>query len=138
MTHLLQHCDEPALDAIYKRELHERVVSLLMRSTISIEEFLVGTEGAYMLDVIEALRCGQENENALVASSAGRMLQAVLDSSSGPQISDIGMASVVPEPHPLDFDWRFVEPRSVLSKLRSARTHIKELASSAPRHYSSS
>lgn len=110
MTHVLQHCDQPALDAIYKRELHECVVNLLMQSTVSIEEFLAGTEGAYMLDVIEALRCSQENENALVASGADRVLRAILESGSGPQFSNNGMASVVPEPHPLDFDWRFVEP----------------------------
>lgn len=110
MTHHSDHCDQPALDAIYKAELNERIGSLLADSCVSTQEFLVGTEGAYMLDIVEVLRYHQGNEDAIVGLNADRLLQELLSSPSGFEAANNGIVNSVPDPHPLDFDWRFVEP----------------------------
>lgn len=112
MNSTIQLSDHPALEETYTLELRNVLLSKLSTGSLGFESLVSSAEGAFPTDVMSVLRTlaanGQVSEslglwflsNALSRGQDNSM--SYRDPSSAP-------LSGLPEPHPLDFDWRFTE-----------------------------
>ena len=107
----------------YLDELKLGIILHFRRSSFSFRQLVLSMEGAYPTDILKALRALQDTGEvtASVAPVTGDTTQVAEMQDEDPGFglnSDAGF--VLPEPHPLDFDWRFAKPSlSVLSDVLS-------------------
>ena len=118
--------DHPVLEDTYEAELTSRLSRELLNGRRDFSQLLMHAEGAYPTDVRTALRKLEKAGQIHLTSSgfweqsaiAGEPVKtsAFCDRPASLSVSDL------PEPHPLDFDWRFSgETLRSLCKRISAR-----------------
>jgi SAM-dependent methyltransferase len=100
--------DEASVTADYLDELNLQAAARFRKGTTSFGRLVHGMDGAYPTDVLIAVKSLQD---------AGDIPDSFLESVNGPDGSpcaddinvdmDLGPDLVIPEPHPLDYDWRF-------------------------------
>ena len=120
MSYAKKSAEHPALDPGYREELVLRIVSELRNGPKSYQNLVESAEGAYPTDVQSALHALQAESQVSVSESG---LWTYLRASSAveefkpnhPDRAD-EQSDGLPEPHPLDFDWRF--DRQTLATLR--------------------
>jgi hypothetical protein len=103
--------DHPTLDKTYKAELMFRVAHELLKGPCDLACLVRGAEGAYPSDVLAALdQLETAGEICLTSPGTWRHcnipempVQRLPDDAEAPRRALSGL----PEPHPLDFDWRF-------------------------------
>ncbi len=104
MTVGTQRTDMPLNSPAYYEELRRAVEVLLRGNEACGAEILKQAEGAFPSDVLRVLTllADQELSNPH-AQSVLKNLRDSLATASGARLAD----DLLPEPHPLDFDWRF-------------------------------
>jgi len=109
------HNHHPGKDLNYLESLRTRLLLVLGRSPARFEHLLQEAEGAYPTDVQQVLQ-DLESEGQLRLTSNGEWttVQEVPHpatiKSAGPQTAlSTALSNDLPEPHPLDFDWRFAD-----------------------------
>jgi hypothetical protein len=106
-----QSTDHPTLELSYIEELRSVLLSKLETSPMEFGVLVANAEGAYPTDVMTVITAlAADNE---VSESNGLWFlrnQDQLQNKSPAEVSVAnGSESDLPEPHPLDFDWRFTE-----------------------------
>ncbi|MCU1303508.1 MAG: hypothetical protein JWQ87_3792 [Candidatus Sulfotelmatobacter sp.] len=109
------HNHHPGKDFNYLENLRRRLLLVLSRSPARFEHLLQEAEGAYPTDVQQVLQ-DLESEGQLRLTSNGEWttFQEAAHPSAlkpdGPQTGpSAALSNDLPEPHPLDFDWRFAD-----------------------------
>jgi len=119
----------PGSDSNYAESLRRRLRLVLSRSPARFEHLVQEAEGAYPTDVQQALR-DLESEgqvrltsNAEWTTSEDAPHQAALRPAVPQTAPSAALSSDLPEPHPLDFDWRFTDEaiHMVFEELRARR-----------------
>ena len=107
MTVDTRRTDMPLNSPAYYQELRCAIERLLLSKELPGPEILKQTEGAFPLDVLQVLSLLAEDDPILseTAHDLLRKLRGSLDAVEEQRPSD----DLLPEPHPLDFDWRFSE-----------------------------
>lgn len=111
MTSQAKLADHPSLEKGYKAELRFRIWRELVKGPCEFACLVRSAEGAYPSDVLAALR-QLESAHEVCLTSAGAWKRCDLsEASSRRLLKDTESArsafGCLPEPHPLDFDWRF-------------------------------
>lgn len=126
----LQLSDHPKLEESYRYELKNVLLSKLSHGPMSFESLVSDAEGAYPTDVISVLRMLSANGRVSEVDGFWCLNDEVIPT----QVKSVGPASTtgplegLPEPHPLDFDWRFTSTTlPFLRKLINA-THRESVA----------
>jgi hypothetical protein len=134
----LQLSDHPKLEENYRSELKSVLLNRLSRGPMSLESLVSDAEGAYPTDVILVL--GMLSENGRVSESNGlwcltdEMIPAQTKSANAALTT--GPLEGLPEPHPLDFDWRFTSTTlPFLRKLINATNRESVAVLGAPSLY---
>jgi hypothetical protein len=104
--------EHPPTDPIYEEQLEARLLHVLKTGPASFRLLAERAEGAYPTDVLAALR---KLERAGTLAEGQNKLWMRTDSTSQTTLANDGADeslvhwddSDFPEPHPLDFDWRF-------------------------------
>lgn len=139
MNLINQLTDHPALELPYSEELKNALLSTLETSPMEFGNLVDSAEGAFPTDVMTVLtELVADNE---VSQSNG--LWFLRDQQDRPQNRifpevnvTIGSGSDLPEPHPLDFDWRFTEHTlACLEKVVNARNGGQGAILGAPTLY---
>jgi hypothetical protein len=108
------HKHHPGRDLDYVESLRRRLLLVLSGSPARFEHLLQEAEGAYPTDVQQVLQ-DLESEGQLCLTTKGEwtIFQDAPPSTLKPAGSKTGstaaLSSDLPEPHPLDFDWRFTD-----------------------------
>lgn len=109
------HNHHPRKESTYVESLRTRLLLVLSRSPARFEHLLQEAEGAYPTDVQQALH-DLESEGKLRLTSSGEWatFQEASHPAAGkpaePQAApSAALSNDLPEPHPLDFDWRFAD-----------------------------
>src|SRR5215212_4991845 len=130
--------DHPKLEENYRYELKNVLLSKLSHGPMSLESLVSDAEGAYPTDVISVLR--MLSANGRVSETDG--LWCLKDEVIPTQVKSINPASTsgplegLPEPHPLDFDWRFTSTTlPFLRKLINATNRESVAVLGAPSLY---
>jgi len=111
VTSKAKSTDHPTLEEGYKAELMLRLARELLRGPCDFGWLLRRAEGAYPSDVLAALR-QLEASGEICLTSAGDWKRGGAPEaparrwSKDAETAESAM-SCLPEPHPLDFDWRF-------------------------------
>jgi hypothetical protein len=103
--------EHPPRDVAYEARLKARVLEVLRTGPKSLESLVSSSEGAYPTEVFETLRKLKEvgsakeiEKNTWLSVGCGNtQIEAQPERESLSQPREIAF----PEPHPLDFDWRF-------------------------------
>lgn len=103
--------EHPPKDLAYDAKLEARVLEVLRAGPKSLGSLVSSSEGAYPTEVLETLRKLQEagsvtktEKNVWLNVGCGNEQNDVqLEKESPPPSRQVAL----PEPHPLDFDWRF-------------------------------
>jgi hypothetical protein len=103
--------EHPPIDLAYEAQLEARLQELLKNGPRSLQILVAGSEGAYPTDVLAALRRLQktgsiketQNREWLSIDTRGQPIELRADLETPPRSNE----PEFPEPHPLDFDWRF-------------------------------
>jgi Probable N6-adenine methyltransferase len=109
----LQFVDHPTPEPDYTAALKLRLTrELAERGPLGFQELVEDAEGAYPSDVLSALRALQEDGQAFLLPSAKwskteSSSQPVVHRSSNTRQTRAASSDGLPEPHPVDFDWRF-------------------------------
>jgi hypothetical protein len=111
MKAAVQVVDHPILELEYRAELTLRLQHELRRGHLTFKDLVGSAEGAYPSDVLFVLSTLQTaGESGLVAS---RLLADARNAEQTEEASGCRSQQLtensddLPEPHPLDFDWRF-------------------------------
>lgn len=103
--------DHPTLEPAYKAELQGRLLHELAESPQDFDTLVKRAEGAYPTDVLHALQTLKAKKRVSQLSNGLWTRSRTLDEAATfkrSQHSPIQVSSDgFPEPHPLDFDWRF-------------------------------
>lgn len=108
-----QVVDHPISEPQYTAALKLRLLrELAARGPLRFQEVVQAAEGGYPSDVLSALRAMQEDKQAFVLSSGAWSegegpLEKGIAKSSDIQRPIRDVSDGLPEPHPVDFDWRF-------------------------------
>lgn len=101
----------PPTDPVYEENLEARLLQVLNAGTSSFRSLVAQSEGAYPTDVLAALRRLRQRGAVNETESGFRVIGPAVPVVSGPSEYDESAFakedSDFPEPHPLDFDWRF-------------------------------
>ena len=103
--------EHPPRDLAYDAKLEARVLEVLRTGPKSLGSVVSGSEGAYPTEVLETLRKLQEagsvtktEENVWLNVGCGNEQNELqIERDFPPPSREVPL----PEPHPLDFDWRF-------------------------------
>jgi hypothetical protein len=113
-------------NSTYIAELKIRLRSLLSRSNLSLGQLAREMEGAYPTDILSAIKDLQDDENIvpLIEGTASAHDRDESDSNQNGEAEP-----QLPEPHPLDYDWRFAESsltflESLLSRFGSDKIAV--------------
>jgi hypothetical protein len=124
--------DQPAVRTRHLDSLEREIGSRLRNSVVPFWHLVRSLEGAYPAEVLRALKSLEVEDGVrqLVLQDLGNLpsLGATLANENGADNSYPGVDSLLPEPHPLDYDWRFT--KSGLSVLEAAisRLGVERLA----------
>lgn len=134
--------DHPTPEKEHTAAITTRLIrELSARSSLTFQELVQAAEGAYPSDVLGALRAMKENKQAFLLSSGAWSEREQLGE------NDVAISSKtrrpihqpsdgLPEPHPLDFDWRFTSKTLVdLGKYISASDSEQVAILGAPTLY---
>jgi hypothetical protein len=115
--------DHPALEPDYSAEVALRLIRELAHGPLGFQDLVKASEGAYPSDVLTALH-QLETENQVHLSSGGLWTCCNQSDTTTKTTSHLGretkeLPDGLPEPHPLDFDWRFTQ-----ATLADLRMHI--------------
>jgi hypothetical protein len=108
-----QIVEHPVPEPEYSAALKLRLMrELAARSPRTLQELVQAAEGAYPSDVLSALQAMQQDNEAFLLSSGAwserdRSVDAVVDKLTDEEQPKHDLSDGLPEPHPLDFDWRF-------------------------------
>jgi hypothetical protein len=109
------HNHHPGKDFNYLESLRTKLLLVLGRSPARFEHLLQEAEGAYPTDVHQVLQ-NLESEGQLRLTSNGEWTRlqemphsVALKSAGPPAATGAALSNDLPEPHPLDFDWRFAD-----------------------------
>jgi Probable N6-adenine methyltransferase len=109
----LQFVDHPTLEPDYTAALKVRLTrELAEKGQLGFQELVEAAEGAYPSDVLSALHALQKDEQAFLLPSAkwsktNSPSPAIVPGPSNTQLTSTASSDGLPEPHPVDFDWRF-------------------------------
>jgi hypothetical protein len=103
--------EHPPIDLAYETQLETQLLKILKAGPKRLQGLVAGSEGAYPTDVLAVLRRLEGNgnireteQNVWVRSgSEAESPESQRESGASPCVGD----TQFPEPHPLDFDWRF-------------------------------
>jgi len=113
VTSQAKYPDHPILEEGYKAELTVRIGRELLKGPCDFACLVRGAEGAYPSDVLAVLRQLETAGEACVTSAGDWKRCGLLNAASQrtpEEAEPEGTArTCLPEPHPLDFDWRFSE-----------------------------
>jgi hypothetical protein len=120
VSYATNSAEHPALDPAYREEIVLRIISELRNGPKSFQNLVESAEGAYPADVQSALH-GLKAESQVSVSDSGlwtHLLAPRAVEEFRPHHPDRAedRPDGLPEPHPLDFDWRF--DRETLAALR--------------------
>lgn len=107
------HNHHPGKDSEYLESLRTRLLIVLGRSPARFEHLLQEAEGAYPTDVQQVLQ-DLKSEGLLRLTSNGEWA-TMLEHPAAPKpierqtAPSSDLSNDLPEPHPLDFDWRFAD-----------------------------
>ena len=104
--------EHPPTDLVYEGQLEAQLLHVLKTGPVDFRRLVVQAEGAYPTDVLAVLR---KLESSGAVTEGQNQLWVRTDSASRPCVREAGADesavcrddSDFPEPHPLDFDWRF-------------------------------
>lgn len=104
--------EHPQIDPMYRAEIAARLIAILSEAPAGLPDLLVNSEGAYPTEVCSELESLQVLGKVKVAPNGIWMLALSNDelASRGQPINSAPRRvpdSFFPEPHALDFDWRF-------------------------------
>lgn len=126
---ILQLSDHPALEESYRIALRNLILDKLCDGPIQFETLVREAEGAYPTDVRSVLMA-LSDKHEVMESNGCWFLSHELDphkyvDPSTEMDSMSEFSNDLPEPHPLDFDWRFTEStlplfRTLLQRANSA------------------
>jgi len=123
---VISQSDNPIPGAEYQSELMARLLRELQKGPLEFAKIVKDAEGAYPLEVMSALRLLEAEEKVSFSESGLWQVDHRLNvtpSINSPVIERTPVSKHLPEPHPLDFDWRFTEETllSLRTILRFAR-----------------
>jgi hypothetical protein len=109
---ITQPVDHPTLEPAYRAELVVRLLQELVEDPRTFENLVRASEGAYPSDVMSALRWLEAKDKVFLSQSGLWTRSPEGDSvptneTSNGQPSLMQASNGLPEPHPLDYDWRF-------------------------------
>jgi hypothetical protein len=115
--------DDVPSSASFKQELKTKLRKLLSSSFVSFRELVLEMEGAYPTDIEDALRSLREDNLAIGTSQSDQeTVEMRLETRSDVE------AATLPEPHPLDYDWRFAEDTLKFLDGEIAKAKSKKIA----------
>ena len=114
--------DVPTTDS-FRDELRIRVRNLTASSSLSFRELVVAMEGAYPTDVQDALHSLQAEDVAV-----GGLRSDADSAETRTRLRSEADVVTLPEPHPLDYDWRFTEESLNSLAATIAETGAKRVA----------
>jgi Probable N6-adenine methyltransferase len=109
----LQLVDHPTPEPEYTAALRLRLTrELTERGPLGFQDLVEAAEGAYPSDVLSALHALQKDGQAFLLPSAKwskteSSSSALVPGSSSTRPTSTASSDGLPEPHPVDFDWRF-------------------------------
>lgn len=126
MSTVISQSDNPIPGAEYQSELMARLLRELQKGPLEFAKIVKDAEGAYPLEVMSALRLLEAEEKVSFSESGLWEFDHRLNVTptiTPPNIETTPVSEHFPEPHPLDFDWRFTEETllSLRTILRFAR-----------------
>lgn len=103
--------EDPPTDPKYERALASRLSVLLKRGPVNLGSLISKSEGAYPTDVLAVLyklqRAGNAKELQKDVWTSCESVSLISETKGTDEISPWEDELKFPEPHPLDFDWRF-------------------------------
>jgi hypothetical protein len=112
MNSTSQLTDHPTLEVSYREELRNVLLSELRTRPTEFESLVGRAEGAYPADVMTVLRTLEADNEVSESDGVWFLFHQIVRPRPTPLpriASTSGFFSDLPEPHPLDFDWRFTE-----------------------------
>jgi hypothetical protein len=118
--------DNPIPGVEYQSELMALLLRELLKGPVEFAKIVKDAEGAYPSEVMSALRLLEAEERVSFSESGLWQVDHrsnVTPSTNPTNIETTTVSKYLPEPHPLDFDWRFTEETllSLRTLLRFAR-----------------